>query len=617
MKPLNSLGLLLSLSSALLLSACGDSNETASSDTENGELQIAITDAEEDFLSYQIELDAITLNRQDGSKVSVLPLSTDIDFVQYQELSELFAVLSVPAGTYTSISLSLDYTGADIVIQDENGEQYQASAVDSDGNPMTEVDIELRLNDDNPVRITPRKVAQLTLDLDLAASNTIESFEPAIVTVEPFMIGTAERDLDREHRVRGLLSEANEDDMSISLNVRPMRLKQGEFGTFSFKVNDATSYEINGVEFTGSEGLSAITQLAIDTPVIAFGGADTDNDTEYLASKVNAGNSVPWAESDVLKGMITARSGNTLTLEGAVLELRDDAEESEGHSGHFKQTVQVRISENSGVTGYRLGDANISNLSIGQRVIALGDYDAQSNLFNAEQGNIRMKLNRIVGEVTQASPLQIELSHINKRPVEIFDFSGTGSTEELDASPENYKIETSDLMTASIEAAEWIQLRGYPTAFGSAPLDFEALSIVNPEFSSHTAKLHARWAKDALNTVTIENSQLVLNTTTVQSKLHLVGVPGSSSLELSVENITGTEEQGRFSILIKDQGVDVYRAFSDFVSALQTNLDTGLEVSHLTASGAYSDTEHNLTSHYLTVKLVLPETETETETETD
>jgi len=605
---LSYIGLIFGLSGSLFLGACSDSSDTAATDTENGELQLAITDAEEDFLTYQIELDAITLNRLDGSTVSILPLSSEIDFVQYQELSELFAVLSVPKGTYSSITLSLDYSDADIVIQNEAGESYQASAVNALGEALAEVEVELKLNDNELIHISSRKAAQLTLDLDLAASNTIESFEPAIVTVEPFMIGTTELDADREHRVRGLLKSVSESEQIITLNIRPMRLKQGEFGSFTFDVNSDTRYEVNGIELTGEAGLSAIAALSADAPVIAFGQADKASDQAYLATQVHAGSSVPWADSDVLKGIITQRVGNTLTIEGAVLEL-------EGQAGHFSQMIDMQVSENSTVTGYRLGDADISNLSIGQSVLALGDFNADNNTFDAEDSNIRMKLNKITGQVEQTNPLQVDLSYINKRPVDVFDFSGTGSSEVENANPESYEIATSDLDLSTLEENEWVQVRGYPSTFGSAPMDFDALSIINPDFSSHAAKLHARWNSDSNQNISIANDILVLNTETMQSKLHLRGIPNSSALDLSVETVKGSAEQGRYAMLTRGAGIDIYREFSSFVSALNTALNKGLEVVHLTASGHYSGEQHDLSADVITVHLVasvpeVPEVET-------
>tara|TARA_R110001592_G_scaffold65716_1_gene201704 strand:+ start:17108 stop:18919 length:1812 start_codon:yes stop_codon:yes gene_type:complete len=596
MKPLHYLGLVFGVSSMLFLSGCGSSGSDA---VENGTLELAVTDAEEDFLSYQIELDAVTLNRKDGSKVDILPLSTEIDFVQYQELTELFAVMSVPSGRYESITLSLDYSNANIVIQDEAGVSYTASVVDSEGDAVTEFQVELKLDNDKPLVITPRKTSQLTLDLDLSASNTIESFDPALVSVEPFMLASVELDKVREHRVRGLLSSVNSADQQVTLDLRPMRLKQGKFGQFTFAVNTDTKYEIDGVEYSSETGLSTLASLSVSTPVVAFGINIKDDDLPYLASQVIAGTSVPWNNQDVLKGTITARSDNTLTIQGAVIE-------ATGQAGHFRQSIEMSIGENSIVTGYRLGDADISNLSVGQEVLALGSYDQITSAFNARDGAVRMKLNRIVGEVVQQSPLAIDLSHINKRPVAIFDFAGTGSSELENADPSSYDINTSSLDLTGIETSEWLQVRGYPSAFGSAPNDFDALSIINPKFSSHAAKFMVKWDDDAEATLNTQNQVLNIDTTQARSKLHLVGVPGSIQLDMNVATISAEGETGIYAIQGHGKGINIYRDFSDFINALNSYIEQGFIPKHLTAGGHYSDNTDNLSAMKVTIFLSSP-----------
>lgn len=603
MKPLYYLVLVFGVSSMLAITGCSSSDSSAE---DSGTLELAVTDAEEDFLSYKIELDAVTLNRGDGSSVDILPLSTEIDFVQYQELTELFAVMSVPSGIYKSITLSLDYSNANIVIQDEAGVSYTASVVDSEGTAVTEFKVELKLDNDRPLIITPRKTSQLTLDLDLAASNTIESFDPPLVSVEPFMLASAKLDMGREHRVRGLMFAVNTGEQLVTLDVKPMRLKQGEFGQFTFAVNTETKYEINGLEYNAETGINALASLSASTPIVAFGVNIKEDDLPYLASQVIAGTSVAWNNQDVLKGTITARSDNTLTIEGAVVE-------AAGKAGHFRQSIAMSIGENSTVTGYRLGDADISKLSVGQEILALGSYDESTSAFNANDGSVRMKLNRIVGEVVQQSPLAIDLSHINKRPVSVFDFAGTGISELDAADPSNYDINTSNLDLTGIEASEWLQVRGYPSAFGSAPNDFDALSIINPEFSSHAAKFMVKWDDDAAITLSTENQVLNINTAQARNKLHLVGVPASSKLDLNVAIISAEGETGTYAILGRSKGINLYRDFSDFITALNSYIDQGFMPKHLTAGGHYSDDTDNLSAMKVTIFLSASNQELEEE----
>ena len=589
------LHLMLVVAMLLGLSACGSSSlgtDTSSS----GELELAITDAEEDFLSYEIALTGVTLERRNGTRVEVLPVTTQIDFVQYQELSELFAVLSVPAGIYERILLQLDYSNADIVIQNESGESFAATAIDVEGNAVTTLEVELQLGDGEFIHITPGKTAALTLDLDLAASNTIESYEPAIVRVEPFMLGTAFLDTDREHRVRGLLRAVSESDSEFTLAIRPMRLRQGEFGTFTIDTDSQTRFDIDGVEYEGEAGLRVLASLETGTPVVTYGSPSEEAESRYLATQVHAGSSVAWSEEDVLKGTITAREGNNITLRGGVLELADG-------SAHFRQTVTLTVDDTTSVTGYRLGDADISQLSIGQQIIALGDYDMDNAHFDASGEHVRMKVNRIVGQVAQALPLQLDLSHINRRPIDIFDFTGTGIDTLSDADPDQYEINTGTLDTSNIEQGEFVQVRGYPTAFGTAPMDFDALSIIDPDFSSHAAKLHSFWSGDSEGNVLVSQGSLQLSAETARMKLHLRGIPGSLALDLQVNTISNDGEQGRFAILARGNGIHIYRDFASFTAALDTLLQAGREVLHLTAAGSYDEGNTSLSAKVVTVRM--------------
>lgn len=585
-------------SSSLFLAGCGSSNDSGTADNTSltGDLEIAVTDAEEDFLSYRIELESIQLKKHNGSVVEVLPLESEIDFVQYQELSELFAVLSVPAGHYESVVLGLDYSDADIVIQDEAGVSYQASVQDSQGNPIEQISIELNLNEQEGIRISPFKAAQLTLDLDLEASNTIESFDPPIVSVEPFMVGSTSLDIEREHRVRGLLKEVNTETNTVALDLIPMRLRTGQFGDYNLSVNEETIYEIDGAEYKDSEGLALLSQLSEQTPIVAFGGPSEEAETRYLATQILAGSSVPWAEKDVLKGVITARAEDVISIQGAVIETREKA-------GHFQTDVSLQVSEQTIVTGYRLGDADITNLSVGQRILALGEFDAQSNTFNSQDGHVRMKLNAIVGEVVQASPLALDLSHINKRPAETFDFTGTGVDEANDANPDQYEVNSSTLDLSLVEVNEWMQVRGYPSAFGTSPSDFDALSIINPDFGSHPARMAAMWEPNTSGGLSVESGALLLALDNAKSKLHLKGVPGSSKLDMSVEKISSSYDTGRFSILTRGKGIHSYSNFEDFLNSVNNYVQEGYMVHRLTAKGQYAESNHTLDADYVTLHL--------------
>ncbi|MBL4865970.1 MAG: DUF4382 domain-containing protein, partial [Pseudomonadales bacterium] len=237
------------LSASLFLSGCGgtetpveDTQGQSASVQDTGQLQIAITDAEGDFLSYTVNVDSIVLKKANGAEVETIPLTTRIDFAEYTEMTEFFNIATLPAGTYVSAALNLDYTDAEIIIQDEVGVAYSATAQDTDGETISTMQVSIQLDEGAPIVIKRGVPASLTLDFDLEASNTIESFEPAIVTVEPFILVDAELDGEREHRARGLLKSVDLELSQFTAQLRPFYRRHGEFGEVTVSTHAETHY---------------------------------------------------------------------------------------------------------------------------------------------------------------------------------------------------------------------------------------------------------------------------------------------------------------------------------------------------------------------------------------
>jgi hypothetical protein len=596
----------LALITALLLSACGSDNNSPASGTSGsnattsstGTVQIAVTDAEDDFLTYRITLDSITLVRADGTEVDVLPTATEVDFVQYQQLSELFAMASVPVGNYSSILLNLDYSNADIVIQDADGITYDATAVDSNGNTLSTLQLTLELTNGDVLEVADGEISALTLDLDLAASNEILSYSPAQVEVEPFLMVVATQDDGREHRVRGLLTAVDTDAATISLALRPMRVRSGEFGTLVFSVSDDTVYEIDGIEYSGSEGLALIAALDASSPLLAYGNLDDSGD--FTATQVIAGLGVAWSGDDVVKGVITARTDNTLTIGNVVTEHHNQ-------SSSFASSTDVMIADTTTVTGYYEGDATITDLSVGQKVLITGTMTSTTagSQFDASNGLVRMQLNQIVGTGTSTSPLTLDLLSINNQSADRFDFSGSSSSSEADM--DAYQIATGALDLSNLEGGEWLSVRGYPTAWAhNGDDDFTALTVEEVSFATSIATYVSHWDTASSTAVTISDNSLVIDNTNAIDRLSLSGVPKTLVASLVVNRITGATD-GAYAIQITGTGSSIYLTYTDFLTALATALTNattnGEAVSHMSAQGSFDETTGILTATHIMVRI--------------
>ena len=126
---------------SLSLAGCGGGSSTLGSS--DGQVVVSLTDASGDFLAYSVDVVSLTLTKQGGTVVSALPQTTRVDFTQLADLSELLTGASVPAGNYTSVVMTLDYSNADIEVDDGTGQAVQATVKDRSGNPVTTLDVSL------------------------------------------------------------------------------------------------------------------------------------------------------------------------------------------------------------------------------------------------------------------------------------------------------------------------------------------------------------------------------------------------------------------------------------------------------------------------------------------
>ena len=115
--------------------------------------------------------------------------------------------------------------------------------------------------------------------------------------------------------------------------------------------------------------------------------------------------------------------------------------------------------------GDRQTDLGIEAISIGQRVTIRGsgpdamptitDANSPQILFDATAGAVRMHVTHLSGIVNTvvAGQVDIALQAIDRRRADIFDFSGTGASADLDADPANYEVATGNLALAALPPA--------------------------------------------------------------------------------------------------------------------------------------------------------------------
>ncbi len=474
--------LLVSFIFALNLTACGGGDSEVNNEGD-GQVLVALTDAEGDFVTYTVDVLSIKLTHMNGAVVETLPISTRVDFAQYTEVTEFLTAATVPNGLYVKGSILLDYSNADIQVEDAAGNATPVTnIVDNDGNPVTTMEVNVTLDGLSALPVAPGIPKNLMLDFDLEKSNTVVfEGDQVKVTVDPVLIAEVDPQKPKVHRVRGPLKVVNVDESVFEIYIRPffhhIGLGQRLFGSLQVLTNDETFYEIDGIGYKGAEGLQVLETIAQLTGVIVKGDLKFFP-LRYEAREVYAGSSVPGGSMDLVRGTVTSRTGDQIVVRGATV-FRVNG------SAVFNDNVTVSLDQSTTVLKQlSVGTFDIQDISVGQRIAIFGiiTNDQVSDLqMSAANGYARMGVSYLRGSVValadNVTDFTLNLSSINGRTISLYNFTGTGTTGN-DADPANYELDTGTLTLDGIAVAETVVTAGFPTPFGAAPSDYTAQTVV-------------------------------------------------------------------------------------------------------------------------------------------
>lgn len=590
--------MLAALAAAVSVASCGGGGSSGSGGSAGaagqGQLQVAITDAPGDFLAYDVKIDSITLKSANGAEVQTIPIASRIDFTQYTDLTELFNVLTVPAGTYTEVALNLDFSDAEILIEGNAGEEIVPDVVGEDGVPVSTVALQLQFPEGEALQVRAGQTAQLSIDFDLAASNEVD-VDNEIVTVGPVLFATPSLDETREHRVRGLLDSVNEADHSFAVDLLPLYLRRGDFGEARVQADADTVWLIDGVEYEGLDGTAALAALGEDAPIIVLGSVSDDRDV-IVANHVYAGSSVPWVGREAVQGVVIARDEDQLTVRGRVIEVGDD----EVEFSRF-ENVTIDLSAGTEVTRQVLDDTglDVDAISVGQRVTVFGDLAEEEDgdfAMDASSGHVHMEMNQVEGTVTARAPFVLDLEKINGRSPGIFDFTGTGDSVLEDVDPTDFEIATGPLSLANIDAEDFVKVRGYFNQYGAAPVDFVAQTIVDPN-QYFGDRLLAYWnpSRNTDAILSIDDGSIELNTDEDQHGVLFVEVSDNGVVAadpLSLRLVADQDGLGRFAVkAFRDHEIDVFHEFETFEALVSERADDGQKLVGIEATGRYNEVD--------------------------
>jgi hypothetical protein len=399
--------------------------------------------------------------------------------------------------------------------------------------------------------------------------------------------------------------------MTYTVAIRPFHDQDGDFGRVKVHVNASSEFEVDETQYFGVEGLRALSAAGDGTATIALGTLNVAQ-RQFSANIVLAGSSVPGTDRDAVMGNVIARDGFLLTVRGAMIIASD-------RRARFHDDVTVEIGPDTRVArdGHRADDLSIDDISIGQRVTIRGNIaepatDTLTVHVDASDGAVRMHVTHLLGIVNTVMPGQTDISlhGIDRRRVDVFDFSGTGVSADDDADPANYEVATGDLTLANFAEGKPIVAYGFPTAFGMAPPDFTGRTVI--DYTDVRSALAVDWGSSGTTAafVSMGDGGLVLNNQNedIGKRHHIKNGPLRIDLtSLNSDTTIVPPDSDRKLFYIKsNNSLRQYSDFAEFVDDLSLSLNGATLARSMHARGHYDLDTNTLTAYKLGVYLFEP-----------
>ena len=601
---------------ALLASCSGYNNVTY------GTAVMTMSDVSGDFTSYVVNVDAITLTRSDGVVVEPLATPETVDLVKIHDLSELVAAPAVPVGTYTTLTLTLDYSAPDITVN-VAGVPTAATPLATSGTAMSVATLTVAFDPNNQLVINAQECTRLAIDINLAASNTINfSASPLTVTVQPIMTATVAPADQTVMRARGIFVIAQPSSGDYIVNMRPFNDLISALGALTVSTSSTTYFNLNGAVYTGAAGLTAMQSLQISTPIVAYGtlGSFATITPGFNATAVYAGTSIENPLADFLTGTVSAVNGATLNLHGASYVSRLAA------PGYFAD-VPVTVGSSTIVTedGVAAGGLSTQSISVGQVVTisgqsgtdAAGNFslDATGTVTGAPPGTVRLQPTPVWGTLNSAvaGSMSIDVLSIGDFEPSALTFTGTGSSSGNDAVPASYAVNTPGIDESATAAGTLLETYGLVTPFGSAPPDFTASSVTAGTATPQTLVVEWENGGAASPFLSASSAGLVVDLTNanLSSTIQYIAT-GPTQTQLTTLPASPTIAFAAGSPLTLAVGpvtvnsiatIQVFNSASGFATALASALNGTNLVYRLVCVGQYSSATNTFTATQVVVNL--------------
>ena len=547
------------------------------------------------FSSFVVSIASITLTRDDGFAFTILGATGEqrADLTKITDLTELIEAPAVPNGTYKTGTITVDFgysslTPAIINVVMPGGQTVAATAVDSTGTLLSTATLTFNLDPNHPLVINTHQGAHFGFEFDLAASTIVNTgSSPLQVLFTPVVVASTVL-TNPSHPVRARGTFLTTQSNSFIINGTPFddqySVQYNGVGAVNVTVDGNTIYDINGIVYTGADGLAQIAKQQLNAYVSAVGTlTDVSQVTPVLhATQVYAGSSLESFGVDRLVGTVSARSGSTMTVHGTLVTQR-------GGAYSYLNEVPVSVGPSTLVNVDGTGTTGLANqaISVGQRIEVIGQAaaDASSGVvtgMDATAGEVRIQSTRLWGQLNSATPgsFVMRLTSIGLFDSAAFNFSGTGIAAGSDASAAAYAVNSGSIDLSATAANTELYADGLVTAFGSAPPDFTASAVTAAPAIDSILEVEWTATGAAAPFTSSSSSGLVVDLTNANlGTVHRISTGPLSvdllSLSASPLIVPDTTNGTNYSVGAGSALVlDTFTSFSGFVAQVATELST-------------------------------------------
>lgn len=567
------------LALGLLAAACGSGGGAGGS----GQISLVLTDAASDQLSqFEVDVGNVVFRKLGGREVSVMPRATRVDFVELESLSELVTTADLEAGTYTGVTMTLDFTEARVVIDQAT---TPATVVDRNGNAITgelEVSVAFPTSQAPSVGIARRHLFVLDLDLDQSITVDVAANR---VTFAPVLNAEIDPEQSKPITTTGVLLSIAPDVGTFTVE---RRAREGDaMSTFTVRVADTTVFQIDGIVHRGAAGLAALAGHEGER-LFVQGTIDGESD-ELAADAVEAGAGVPGNGQDWVLGHVVARTGAagadpSLTVLGRSFDVATGT-----RTWNTQFTANLSLPNTKVLRRGAEQTLSTDAINVGQLVWLFGDLTATTLDVAATDGVARLLRTSIFGVVTGTATtdvLTLDVSRFDLRAASLFDFEVAG---QIEADPEAFTVDVTGLSTEGIASGSRLRVFGWLNPVGVVG-DENATAVAVVDRGTGPKVLVCQWDPPSTSAI-LANQEVVTEITLDVADADIrVVVDGFSPVTLNVTPLPRLRALLGFGCyrIIESGHIEL---FTNFVAFRQAVLERGsAPVFRITSFGTFDAT---------------------------